>query len=830
MKAGQLACSLAVLAVAAALCFVGNGYQVYLIATVALTAMVGIGLNVLLGLAGQVSLGHVGFFGLGAYTVAILTMRLGTDFWPALIAAGVLAGAIGMALALPALRVAGPYLAMVTIAFGFIVQNGAIEWRSLTGGANGMTGVPPPTLAGYVFSTRDIALLAIGIAALLLFLFDRLADSSWGRAMRAAQASETASRSLGLNLVVIRVTAFALSAAAAGLAGAVFAPLSGFIGPSAFGFFQSILFLLVVIIGGAGTTAGPLVGAVLVVLLPQLGARFAEYQLLSFGAMLLLVLRLTPEGVVGALTRHLGRDTAAPATVAATAGSWSIPERQGTSLTATDLSIAFGGVQALAGVSFAAEAGEITSIIGPNGAGKSTILNLLTGFCRPDCGAVSLGSDAITGRPAHAIARAGIARSFQTSQLFAGLTVCENILVGLRGHRLGSVLPIASRRREAEERREAEKLLAFVGYVGSIERRAEDLPHIDKRLVEIARALAAKPRALLLDEPAAGLGEVDTNRLAALLRRVAAMHIAIVLVEHDMGLVMKVSDQVVVLDAGRRIAADAPAIVQRDPAVIKAYLGERGYHPRPRQRPLAPSPRPALAIERLRAGYGGVEVLHAVDITVATGELVAILGANGAGKSTLMRAASGLLRPAQGTIRLDGAEMSGVPAHRAVRKGLVLVPEGRQVFAELSVIDNLRLGGYTRPRADLGAEVERLLTRFPQLRERRHQRAGLLSGGEQQMLALARGLMAAPRLLLLDEPSLGLAPAVIARLFTALAELRDEGITLLLVDQMAGMALALADRGYMLEGGRVLCSGSAETLAAGEALHQAYLGGGGPAA
>jgi branched-chain amino acid transport system ATP-binding protein/branched-chain amino acid transport system permease protein len=821
-RTAQLLFSLAALALAAALCFIGNGYQVFLIAMVALTAMVGIGLNVLLGLAGQVSLGQVGFLGLGAYAVAILTMRLGMNFWPALVVAGALAGLVGMALALPALRVAGPYLAMITIAFGFIVQNGAIEWRSLTGGANGITGVPAPALAGHVFSTRDLALLALAVTAFLLFLFDRLANGSWGRAMRAAQASEIASRSLGLDLVWLRVTAFALSAAAAGLSGGIFAPLSGFIGPSSFGFFQSILFLLVVILGGSGTTAGPLVGAAIVVLLPQLGARFAEYQLLAFGVMLLVVLWLAPDGVVGALTRHLRRGTVARGDRAT--GHWSIGEMPGNALRATDLAIGFGGVEAASGISFAAKAGAITSVIGPNGAGKSTLLNLLSGFYQPDRGAVSLGDQVLSGRPAHAIARAGIARSFQTSQLFSGLTVGENVMVGLRSHRLGTLFPILAMRGKAE-RREAAELLAFVGYGGDLDRRADDLPHIDKRLVEIARALAMKPHVLLLDEPAAGLGEADTARLASLLRRIAAMNVGVVLVEHDMGLVMEVSDHVLVLDAGRSIAADTPANVQRDPAVIKAYLGEQGLAPKPRVRPLVPAQQPALAIEALCASYGAAQVLHSIDLTIVPGEFVAVLGTNGAGKSTLMRAASGLLRPVQGSIRLGGIDVSALAAHHMVRKGLVLVPEGRQVFPELSVIDNLRLGAYARRGADLESEIERLLTRFSQLRERRHQRAGLLSGGEQQMLALARALIAAPRILLLDEPSLGLAPAIIARLFTALAELRDEGVTLLLVDQMTGMALALADRGYVLEGGRVLRSGAAAELAADDALRQAYLGG-----
>ena len=822
MTRATLAASLAACALAIAACLLGNGYQVYLVSLVALTAMVGVGLNVLLGLTGQVSLGHVGFFALGAYTTAILSSRFGVDFWLTLPLAGALAGLLGIALALPALRVAGPYLAMVTIAFGFIVQNGAIEWRSLTGGSSGMSGIAPPALFGHVFQIRDIALLAVALAALLLFLFDRLSSGPWGRAMRAVRASEAASQSLGLHLVSVRVTAFALSAVAAGIAGAVFAPLSGFISPSGFSFFQSILFLLVVIVGGAGTTAGPLVGAIVVVLAPQLGASFAEYQLLFFGAVLFIVLRLAPEGATGAAGRFRRRrpseEVAHPAVDPIAGGG------QGNELLATDLTISFGGVRAVAQVSLMLKGGRITSLIGPNGAGKSTVINLLTGFYQTDGGAIALGGAPLTGLPAHAIARAGVVRTFQTSQLFTGLSVIDNVRVASRGERLGRFFPIRRGRAELEERRLADGLLSFVGYQGARDRLADDLPHVDKRLVEIARALARRPRVLLLDEPAAGLGEADKERLTALLHRIATAGIAVLLVEHDINLVMDVSDAVVVLDAGRCIAAGTPEQVQRDPVVIKAYLGESDFHAPPRTKPLPAPLRSALEVEGLRAGYGPVEVLRGVGIGVGAGEMVAILGANGAGKSTMMRALSGLLQAAGGSIRLAGEEIARCPAHRVAGKGLVLVPEGRQLFPELSVTDNLRLGAFCRRRADAERAVEEMLLRFPLLMERRAHRAGLLSGGEQQMLALARGLIALPRVLLLDEPSLGLAPSAIVRLFTTLSRLRDDGVTLLLVDQMAGMALALADRGYVLETGRIVASGTAAAIGDDLSLRRAYLG------
>jgi ABC-type branched-subunit amino acid transport system ATPase component/ABC-type branched-subunit amino acid transport system permease subunit len=808
------------LAGAFAACWAGSGYQRYLVGLIGLTTTVGVGLNVLLGLTGEVSLGHVGFFAIGAYVVGILTTATVVGFWPALVAAALVGGAVGGLLALPALRVRGPYLAMITIAFGFIVENGTIEWRDLTGGANGLMNIPSPAWFGHAFGEREVAALAVLVGALALGLFARLSASPWGLAMRAVKDSEIAARSIGLGPVVIRSVAFVLSAAVTAVAGGVFAPLTGYIGPSAFPFSQSILFLLVVIIGGAGSVLGPLAGALVVVLLPEFLSGFAEYRLLLFGGLLLVVLWLAPEGIVGALAQLLRR-RAAPPPVLQPAGAALTAAAADGGLEARGLAIAFGGVQAVADVDFAARPGVITSLIGPNGAGKTTLLNLVGGFYRPDRGTISLGGRDLTGAPAHRLARAGIARTYQTTQLFGSLSVLDNVTLGRRRGRLGvGALLRGGARAEVEA---AAALLGFVGYRGALDRRADALPHVDRRLVEIARALATRPQVLLLDEPAAGLSHGDTATLGRLLRAVADAGIAVVLVEHDMNLVMSISDHVVVLDAGRRIAAGAPAAVRRDPAVRRAYLGDDGLAARPRATPL-PAGEPVLAVADLRAGYGAIPVLEAIGLAVGPGELVAVLGANGAGKSTLMRALSGLLRPVTGSIRLLGGELGALPAHAIARRGLALVPEGRQLFPHLSVLDNLRLGALRRRDVDPERELPALLARFPALAVRRHALAGLLSGGEQQMLAIARGLIARPAILLLDEPSLGLAPSLINTLFEIVAELRDDGTTLLLVDQMAALALAVADRGYVLEGGRIVHQGRPAELARDSALEQAYLG------
>jgi branched-chain amino acid transport system ATP-binding protein len=831
MKADRATLIFALVAIAAAAAgaFEGNNYHLLIIGTIAISAIVATGLNVLFGLAGQISFGHAGFFAIGAYTASILSANAGLPFVLASLAGAALAAIAGALLAVPALRVRGPYLAMITIAFGFVIEQGSAEWKTVTGGWNGFMNIPRPAWIGGPMDDRVLAITCAVLAGAFLYGFARFASSRWGLAMRATRDAEIAAQSIGANLVAVRTLAFAISAAVTGFAGALFATLQGFISPESFPFFLSITFVLLVLVGGQGSASGPLLGALVVVLLPEMLSSLAEYRLMFFGGLLLLVLWLAPSGLAGALAalwKKFSRDGAPDSSLTADESIVVkfLSRGQGAALVVSDLTVSFGGNRAVDAASLVAEPGRVTSLIGPNGAGKTTLLNLVSGFYRPEAGTVRIGAADITGAASHRAARAGVARTFQTSQLFAGMTVQENLLVALDRGALTGQSPVPGADRAAL----ADALLAWVGYAGTSRRAAGSLPHVDRRLVEISRALATRPDALLLDEPAAGLSSEDTERLGAVLRRIAEQGIAVLIIEHDMQLVMGISDRIYVLDAGRMIAEGSPAQVQQDPAVRRAYLGEATaeaeFAPAARASAAARAGN-ALAVHALTTGYGAAPVLEAVSLEVREGELVALLGANGAGKSTLLRAIVGLHRPVEGGVSFNGLPIAQAEAHAIARNGLTLVPEGRQVFPELSVEDNLRLGAYGKKSLD-SARVDELFALFPRIAAMRDRRAGLLSGGEQQMLALARGLAANPRVLILDEPSLGLAPAVVKELFDSLARLRAEGRTILLVDQMARLALALADRAYILSSGKIVFAGSAAELKDNPVLEQAYLGSG----
>ena len=458
------------------------------------------------------------------------------------------------------------------------------------------------------------------------------------------------------------------------------------------------------------------------------------------------------------------------------------------------------------------------SLIGPNGAGKTTLFNMLTGLYRPTEGRILLGERDITRARPDVITKYGVARTFQNIRLFGAMTAVENVMVGhharMRAGLFGSIFrPPWVRREERETRERARELLAYVGLREPVfDRLAAQLPYGDQRRVEIARALASQPKLLLLDEPTAGMNPQESQALTEFMRAHAGRP------EAD-----DPADRTRHEGRDGRLRARHRARLRQEDrrgGTGRGPGGPRGDRGVSRKAGVMT----LLEVSDIHTHYGAIEALKGISLTVDAGEVVTLIGSNGAGKSTTLRSISGLTPASSGKITFAGEDITRVPAHEIPIRGIALAPEGRHCFPRMTVRENLDLGAHRRRGPGIAEDLDRVYDLFPRLKERESQKAGTMSGGEQQMLAIGRALMARPKLLLLDEPSLGIAPILVDRIYQTIGEINRSGVAILLVEQNANRALDAASRGYVLETGRVALASDSASLQNDPGVQKAYLG------
>ena len=553
-------------------------YVLHVLVMVSLYAILASSFNLLIGYAGLFALSHAAFFGVGAYATAILAAKYGITFpWP-LLAGVVVTAVLGIVIALPALRIGGDYLVIVTLALQIIVTAVLLNWTDLTGGTDGIRAIPRIEMFGVKLDTPGRFLpLALAAAAACFWIAWRLGASPFGRALKAMRENEAATQAVGKNIVAMKLSVFAIAAALASVAGSLYAHYVTFVSAEGFTVELTIYLLAMVIVGGTGNLVGSLVGAVILAVLPEL-LKFIDMpsdiadkvRQMLYGLLLIVMLRLRPQGLLpeSASAHHYRAPPERPPVDTPVAAA---------ALEGNGLERHFGGITAVAGLDITIEPGRITGLIGPNGAGKTTAFNLLTGFLQPDRGEVRYRGRSLNGLKPHQIVDRGVARSFQDLKLFTALTVLENVLVALprqRGDHLAFVYftPWLVRREERDNLARAMAILEFVGLDARAGDLAADLSFAEEKLLVVARLLATGAEVLLFDEPLSGLAPNALAKVLPLFKRLAQSGRTLCIIEHNLDVIRELCARVVFLDEGRKLAEGTSEQLMRDPELSERYF------------------------------------------------------------------------------------------------------------------------------------------------------------------------------------------------------------------------------------------------------------------
>jgi ABC-type branched-subunit amino acid transport system ATPase component len=653
----------------------------------------------------------------------------------------------------------------------------------------------------------------------------RLVNSPFGSVLMAIRENEQRAGFAGYPVRRYKLVAFVISATLTGLAGSLFAFLKFIVSADLVHVTFSGELVAMTVIGGARSFLGPTLGALFYILSRELLSSYTVAWLFWFGLLFMAFILFSPWGLMGLGERLLAPFRKSAETLAAMAGrvkpnpSQEIPlfllqpspPAQDTVLLETEqVTKKFDDFTAVDRVSVRLRHARLQALIGPNGAGKTTLFNLLSGMYPPDSGGLVLAGRRMHGESADRFAAAGIARSFQITNLFQGLSVLENLRLGIQAHDPQRFNAWRTKESLDECNAHTRALIRYLGLEGVEDAPVSSLSHGGQRLMEIGLALTARPKLLLLDEPLAGLAASERERIVGMIRTLAR-HMGVLLVEHDIDRVFEFAGRITAMANGAVLVEGDAATVAANRQVQEVYLGS-GRKIMMGARSHAAAGEVLLELDDVNTFYGKSHILHDVSLEVRANQVTALLGRNGAGKSSTIKTIMGMVAPASGTIRFADNPISGLTPEAIARAGIGLVPQGRRLFPGLTVAENLKLGALSRQRGSgVHWSEERIFGYFPRIRDKLGTKADLLSGGEQQMVAIARALSGNVKLLLLDEPFEGLAPAVVEEVFKSLDQLRRD-IAILIIEHDLDLVLALADHAYVLDRGHVSHAGPAEPL------------------